>query len=382
MKLGLLYPRSAMHPSISIEFMNGLKACLQHNELQDTINITTDTAGYGGVEKEVMEKVEKLLVIDEADVLVLYLDQKILTPLKPMLEASGKLIIVVNPGADYPQSWQIQPNIIHLSLNHAFLCWLTGALAADKAGTKAAMATSFYDCGYLHGAMMVNNFTIHGGEIMFNYVNNQLYNDSFHINELMAYLASDKQTRKLLCIYDDIPAALFYNSLNRYTDAAELQLYVSPMMFEEKALLIKAGELKFPVNGFMPWHPEINTTANKIFCDAIVAKSGNIPSVFSLLGWEVAQILQKIISSATGYRNGNKAVQYLINTTIDSPRGEMMLHKETQHYIAPVIKAQLNGTGLQKNNVPVNDIESDWGSFVSNPPQGMVSGWTNTYLSY
>ncbi|MBI1782776.1 MAG: hypothetical protein HYR66_15640 [Sphingobacteriales bacterium] len=382
MNIGLLYPGSAMHPSISMEFMDGLKSCLKLNRLQDTIKITAETAGYGGVEKEVKEKVEKLLVVHEADILILYLDQKILTFLKPVLEASGKLIIVVNPGADYPQSWQTQGNIIHLNLNHAFLCWLTGELAVSEPGANAAVATSFYDCGYLHGAMMVNNFTIHGGNIMFNYVNNQAYNNSFHIDELLAYLAGDKLTSKLLCIYDDIPAALFYSSLNNYADADRLQLYVSPMMLEEKAFQIKSGELQFSAEGFMPWQSNINTTSNKLFCDTVLDQSGKAPSIFSLLGWEVALVLQKVIESEINSRNGNGIVQYLLNSDLASPRGEIKLDKQTQHYIAPVIKAQLKGHYLQKNNVAIESIETSWSNFVSNPPQGVVSGWTNTYLCY
>ena len=200
MKIGVLYPRSKAHPGIMVDFVEGIKTALQHQQLDQKVRLISESIGFGGNEKEVYEKVEKLLVLEGADVLVAFVDLRILEIIKPLLYASGKLVLAVNPGANYPENWVPQSNIVNLTLQHGFLCGLTGKLAAQMNKTNAVTATTFYDCGYLHIAAMVKNFVKAGGNIIYNYVNNQPYDDAFDIIPLTDYLSSDKTTQFTLCI--------------------------------------------------------------------------------------------------------------------------------------------------------------------------------------
>ena len=124
MKIGILYPRSNAHPGMMMDFMDGIKTALKHQQLNDHVVLVSESTGLGGNEKEVYEKAEKLLVLEGVDILVAYIDLRVLEILKPLLYASGKLVLAVNPGANYPQNWVPQPNIINLTLQHSFLCWL------------------------------------------------------------------------------------------------------------------------------------------------------------------------------------------------------------------------------------------------------------------
>ena len=382
MKIGILYPRSGAHPAISLDYMDGIKTYLSDNNLSEQFTLIAENAGYGGVDKEVKEKIEKLLIIEDVDVLVIYIDQKILQLLKPILKASGKLIIVVSPGADYPQTWEPEPNIIQLNLNHAFLCWLTGQLAVKEQDTPAIMATSFYDCGYLHSAMMVSNFVLQGGQIKFNYVSNQLYNDNFQINELSGYLSADKETNHLLCIFDALPASLFYRNLKAIPEANRLHLFVSPMMLESLALQELNAGYQFSIDGFSPWMNSLENESNKKFIETMNRQHNKLPTIFSLQGWETAMLLEEVLQSKINHRNGNEVVKQLINTKLDTPRGELKLDKNTQWWLAPVLKCSIPENSVHLNKEIIYEIESDWINFVSNPPRGVVSGWTNTYLCY
>lgn len=383
MKAGILYPRSNAHPGISMEFMEGIKIYLNQCDLLNEIHFYAENAGFGGVEKEVKEKIEKLIIADEVDVLVAYIDQKILQLLKPMLRAWGKLVIAVSPGADYPQTWAAEPNIIHLNLQHAFLCWLSGALAAKGKEAKAAMVTSFYDCGYLHSTLMVNHFTAMGGSIRFNYVNKQQYNETFYINELTDYLSKEKDTDKLLCILDSLPASLFYRHLNRFSLAGNLQLYVSPMMLETKALENAGNGFSFSIEGYTSWSHRINNIANKKFIEIFSQLNNKIPSLFSLQGWETGMILKQVFESSNGnYKDGNELVRQLKSLPIEGPRGMMVLDSATNYFIAPVLKCLLEKENPELKKEWIQEVEKDWNQFIANPVTGMVSGWTNTYLCY
>jgi branched-chain amino acid transport system substrate-binding protein len=383
MKIGILYPRSNAYPGMMMDFMDGIKTALKQQQLNDNIQLVSESTGFGGNEKEVYEKAEKLLVLEGVDILVAYIDLRVLEIIKPLLYASGKLVLVVNPGANYPQNWVPQSNIVNLTLKQSFLCWLTGKLAAPVNKKNAAMATTFFDCGYLHTAAMVKSFVKAGGKITYNYVNNQKYDDAFDIKQLTGYLSSDKETNSLLCVFDSLPASLFYSLLNSYNGADSLHLFVSPMMLEEKALEKMGDGYKFSIDGYLPWHASLENNANRVFLDSYHQQTKRNGNVFSLSGWETGLILHEIFLHSNGnFTDGTELAGRLAKEKINSPRGEMKLDPETNYFIAPVCKCSIK----QNSATPVvewmENPEKEWTGFVESPTEGVSSGWTNTYLCY
>jgi branched-chain amino acid transport system substrate-binding protein len=383
MNIGILYPRSKMHSSLGFDFLDGLKACIKQQELNGQLYLFTESIAFGGTEKEVYEKAEKLLMIDGADVLLAYIDQRVIGVLTPLFYASGKLVVIINPGANYPINWIPQKNMVNLTLLHGFLCWLTGALAGKQKNPNAAMATTYYDCGYLHTAAMVKNLLKAGGNITFNYVNRQPYDDTFDIDQLTEFLSGNNGTRNLLCIFDSLPASLFYKRLNHFAGAGELQLFVSAMMLEQKALEDQGGGFKFSIEGYVPWLISVENEANRSFTDFYRQEVKRLPSVFSLLGWEAGIILQQVLLLAhDDYTNGAAIAAQLTHKSLNTPRGELKLDPVTQYFIAPVGKCSVKKHSGKLEVEWISNFENDWKAFVDEPTEGIVSGWMNTYLCY
>jgi branched-chain amino acid transport system substrate-binding protein len=383
MKIGMLYPRSNAHPGMMPDFMDGLKTALKHQGIHENIQLFWESAGFGGNEKEVYEKVEKMLVLEDADILVAYVDLRVLEILKPLLYVTGKPVLIINPGANYPQNWVPQPNVLNLTLQHGFLCWLTGKLGAEAKTKNAAMVTSFYDCGYLHTAAIVKGFVEPEGSITFNDVNNQRYDDSFEIKQLADFLTSHNDTDALLCVFDSLPASLFYSRLNTLSDAGRLHLFVSPMMLEQKALEQSDKGFKFSINGYLPWHTSLENYANKAFVDSYLQKTKRSATVFSLLGWETALIIQAVFQNCkNNYTDGPAVAEVLKKIKINSPRGEMLLDDETNYFVTPVIKCSLQPDTTAPAMQIIGYSPEEWEAFVKDPVEGAASGWTNTYLCY
>ncbi len=383
MKIGVLYPRSKAHPGMMVDFVDGIKSALKKNQLNTEVELISESIGFGGNEKEVYEKAEKVLTLEEADILVAYIDQRVIALLEPLLHASGKLMIVVNPGANYPENWIPQPNIIYLTLQHSFLCWLSGVQAAKSNSGSAAVATSFYDCGYLHIAGITKGFTNNGGNILHNHVNNCLYNETFEIKVLTDFLIADKETHNLLAVFDTAPASLFYDRLNKYEESNRLHLYVSPMMLEPPAWKTNGNGFNFSIQGHLPYHTATDNEANAEFKNIFTAQTKREPSLFALQGWETALVIQEIVNNCKeNYTDGASVANHLATTVIKSPRGELKLNSETNYFTAPVYK------GLIKNNTEdlqvtlADNAEEEWEKFVADPLTGPSSGWTNTYLCY
>lgn len=381
MKIGVLYPRSKVHPEIMADFVDGIKSALKHYRLTSDVELIAESISYGGNEKELYEKAEKLLSLESADILVAYIDLRVISILEPLLHASGKLMIVVNPGANYPENWVPQPTIIYLTQQHSFLCWLSGLLAAKNNSSGAAMATTFYDAGYLHIAAITKSYMNNGGNIRYNYINNDLYNDTFQIKPLTDFLSLEKETEKLLCVFDTKPAFLFYDRLNKYEGSSRLHLFVSPMMLEQKAW--EGAGFDLSIEGYLPYYAASENKSNIEFRSVFTTHTKREPSQFALQGWEATLIIQEVFNNCKdNYADGASINNHLKTIVIDSPRGNLKMDKETHYFTAPVYK------GVIKNNTeailitPVNDVEEEWKKFVANPLTGPSSGWTNTYLCY
>ncbi|MGF2411502.1 ABC transporter substrate-binding protein [Ferruginibacter sp.] len=379
MKAGILFPLSNTYTGIGADFMDGLQTYLKQQEVFSGISFIKEGIGFGGVEKEIYLKAEKLLISDDVDVLIAYVDEKVLPVLYPLIQATDKVMLVVNPGANYPVNWIAQPNVIHLNLQHAFLCWLTGASAAVSANGHAALASTYYDCGYLHAAAMVKNFMEQGGTIRYNYINNQVYDAAFDIDQLTVFLSANADCTNLLCVFDEKPALLFYQLLQQYTGAKALHLFVSPMMLASKQLSHPTANTSYSIEGYLPWHSETNNAANVEFVKSCTRPA----SIFSLLGWETGMILKKILQRdmATG-NSGDAVIADLKTKTINSPRGVLQLDSETQFYIAPVAKYNLKAGADTPEIEWVSNVEKEWRAFTAVPTEGAVTGWTNTYLCY
>lgn len=379
MKVGILAPASKVYPAIGFEFMNGLRSGLSHKNLISEVEFIVESIGFGGVEKEVYTQAERLLLIEGVDVLLAYVDLKVLDLVQPLFYASNRLIILINPGANYLLNWVPQPNVIHLNLLQSYCCWLTGELAAHQEVKKAANASTFYDCGYLHGAAMVKAYVSCGGEITYNYINNQSYNNEFSVKELTDYLVSNDETKNLLCQFDSLPASMLFERLNASPGAKGCNVFASPMMLKPQAAGQGMENFEFQVYGHTIWDEELQTSENILLKE--VTKSN--PSIFTLLGWDAASVLARIFESgSTGYGDGSEIVNTLKQSKFESPRGEMYLDPDTHYFLSEPILFTYTPGKSKFEKVIQTDFVASWKRFVNEPTQGPITSWTNTYLCY
>ncbi|HTC01633.1 MAG TPA: ABC transporter substrate-binding protein [Ferruginibacter sp.] len=383
MNIGILYPRSKAHPSLLPDFMDGIKASLKQELSEGTMQLFSESIGFGAAEKEVYEKAEKLLVLENADILIAYVDMRVAPILAPLMHASGKLLILVNAGANYPDNWIPQPGTIYLTLQHAFASWLTGSLAGKMKNKNGVFATTFFDCGYLHSAAMIKEFTVAEGNIVFNYINKQAYDNQFEIKQLTDFLAANKNAENLLCAFDSLPASLFYKLLSESEQASSLHLFATPMMLEPDALKGIGEGFPFSIDGHVPWIASQNNDGNKIFKEVYKDKTKRDPSIFALQGWETGLVLKQIfIDCKTYYIDGNKITDHLATIQIDGPRGEMKFNKETHYFFTPVHKCSLKNNTANLESEWINNIDDKWKAFTAIENSSNSAGWLNTYLCY
>jgi branched-chain amino acid transport system substrate-binding protein len=381
LRTGILLPRSTLFPSLGLDILNGIKNYLKKHNLSDDVKLITDNIGFGVNEQEVYSKTEKMLLQEDVDIVVLCADTKITEMLQPLFTASNKILLAVNFGANFPDSWQPAPTSITHSLNFCLHARLTGMLAANEKNKQAANVVSYFDGGYRQCYSMLQSHQENGGVPVFNHITAHKTAE-FTLAPLAEFLEQNSDVNNLLCLFAGDMAEMFYREVSPLQKKYNLNLYVSPMMFDDSLKAALGTEFSIEnVKGFIPWHSSLNNTANDIFKETVFA-AGHMANYFSLLGWETGLILNEIIRLHNeGNTNAATVVKSLTEASFDSPRGWMKIDAATQYSYGPSYLASC------KNNIEISiehekeNIDAAWALFTNEKlPPGESSSWRNTYL--
>lgn len=380
LKTGFLLPRSTVYPIIGHDFLDGFKSYFSTTETGDMPVITTQNIGFGIDEAEVYAKNEELLLKDNVDIVVAFMDSRCAEMIQPLFAATGKILLLVNMGAHY--SYESAPatcTITH-TFNTAFNSWLTGKLASDEQHSKAVFATSYYDAGYLQCFAMATRYLKDSNTIVNNYISH-FKKDQFSTETLEQYLAGDTETDALLCLFSGDVSPLIYQALNKLQQQRPLNLYVSPMMLDGvlKSQLGSGLDLH-NVKGYTAWDEQLDNDFNKEFIKRGSAYTGRTPGIFSLLGWEVGGIVGELNKLYAGGIRGAAAVQELMKMKLNSPRGWLQFDEETQQSYSPAYLISATGNFNLSIDAVEDDTADERKNFTATKPVGEASGWRNTYL--
>jgi branched-chain amino acid transport system substrate-binding protein len=376
--VGLLYPRSSLYPGIGFDVMEAFRCGLKYFEAED-VNLVVENIGIGGVGNEVTEKVEKLLVEHTPQVLIAFLDHFAAEKIEPLCKAANCIMIVMETGGTIPVTWQAIPGRYHITLDAAFGSRLTGSMAG---GVSAALATSFYDGGYLSCNALTTGHTDGGGSICYNYVAPFRF-EEFDIRPLQQAIETLAPEALLAQLSIDM-GALFFREYKTAGLAGRTRFLASPFLLEESFL----DSLEFPfegISGCVPWSRNLEVPQNKIFLQQMQEEAGREASCFGALAWDTAQFVTLVIAAIRTH-NGNriKVTEALKSTAMQSTRGVMELDDKTNYFTAPLYHADLvpaaNGCSMLSLKEEVGQRDTAWKSFTSLPISGIFSRWTNTYL--
>ncbi|MBL0145733.1 MAG: ABC transporter substrate-binding protein [Chitinophagaceae bacterium] len=301
LSVGILLPRSTLFPSLGLDFFNAIKQYLKFCNQFSKVKFITDNIGFGIEEPEIYTKAEKMILQEEADVVIVFADAKIAEMLQPLFTASNKILLVVNFGANLPETWQAAPTTITHSLNFCLHAKLTGKLAAQQNNKQVINTASYYDAGYQICYSMLSGNQQNGGQPLLNHITH-LKLDEFTLDPLKDFLNNNKEVNNLLCLFSGEQAVKFYTQISPLQNEFNLNLFVSPMMLDEslKVLLGDAFTIN-NVKGYIPWHASLQNKDNLDFVTNIQTALTKPANYFSLLGWETGIIVKEILhQSANG----------------------------------------------------------------------------------
>ncbi|MFN8244571.1 MAG: ABC transporter substrate-binding protein [Ferruginibacter sp.] len=381
LKTGFLLPRSTIYPVIGYDFLDGFKSYFNTGDAGNLPGIITHNIGFGIDEAEVYSKNEELLLKDNVDVVIAFMDSRSAEMIQPLFAATGKILLLVNMGAHY--SFDSTPGdcTINHTFNVAFNSWLTGKLAADENHKRALFATSYYDAGYLQCFAMATRYLAEAGNtIVHNYVSHFKKN-LFSISSIEEYLATDPQTNTVLGLFSGDVSPLLYKEISRLQQTRELHFYVSPMMLEESLRPQPGHELPLKnIKGYTAWNSQLPNQANQVFMNEFARFSGRTPGIFSLLGWETAAILYEIEKLREAGTRGVNLVKEVLAMKLESPRGWLRFDADTHQSYSPAYLLSVSDNFSIAIQDTLEETTEERTKFTRSKPVGESSGWRNTYL--
>jgi len=378
MKIGALLPRSVFQPLLQHNFQQGLQAYLQYRQLP--LELIMGNIGFG-TEPELMQaQAEKMLLEQQADVLLMYADQEYVQPIAELARQLNRLVLLVHNSAKYKHAWEPHPNVLSNTLNNTIQCRLTGAYAAGLAN-NAAICTSFYDGGYSHCHALTQSYTDSGGSVVYNFVS-QYKAEEFNAAPLHDFLGANTQVQALLALYNGQLAHLFLQQFQQAAIAKDIQVFASPMMLDE-TLPAVYGELALPfrISAYVPWVSSLDNDANRLLKSQFLSFSGREANLAAMHGWDTAMILEHIFNTADGHRfRAREILAGLSDVKFSSPRGPLHMDAATHHMIAPAWLVQTNEMLEPIVSGSVEDTAPIWHEIINDKTIIPGTGWFNTYL--
>ncbi|MFL5743250.1 MAG: ABC transporter substrate-binding protein [Niastella sp.] len=377
--IGILLPGSTLYPSIAIDFLQGVRCCLKLNGAGD-IALHNMPVGYGINEAEVVAQTEKLLFTHDVDVVLAYVDHRLAQRLSPLVAAAGKLLVITNAGAHYPPTGTTYDNTLFHSLNHNLYSFMTGRLCGSvPAAKKAITATSYYDGGYQHCHAMTNAYTTAGGEIQYNFVSHYKKQE-FNLNPLAAFIQNNPAANALLCLYSGDMARCFYEQIAPLQQQFDLQLYGSPMLFDNTPGDFKeTNPYVREIKGYTGWLPSLDNEHNSRLTTFFQKEHNKAANLFSLQGWETALLINAFLQQQAEGDTVTGAIEYIKKEQVQSPRGQLRI---TDGYAVTGPAYQVTATGRLEVQVQkvVEDCTPAWNDMISQIPDTTFTTWNNTYL--
>ncbi len=379
--IGVLLPGSTLYPSIGMDFLQGMKSCFKFHEYSD-VNYQVGMIGYGLKDDELYTAAEKLVVADDCDVVVAFAGDYHAAKLSPLFAASGKLLIITNGGANYPET--SNPPVSHTlfhSLNDCLCCFLTGKYAArQEGGHGAMMIASFFDGGYRHTHAMNNAFQLSGGAIKHYYVNH-FKKEEFNTDTLKAFIKDNPDVKKVLAVLSGDVARFIFKDLAAIQNESKLQWYASPMMFDCTPGDFEEAKPAVPdgMCGYTNWVPELDNEANQAFLQYYQTANSKEANIFSLQGWENALLIMEYLQQRKDAANTEAAVGHLANKQIAGPRGNIYLNEE-RYILGPAHLVTAKGNLQLTIEDSIGDTSAAWLEMKAQIPDEPFSSWRNTYL--
>ena len=374
-KIGILLPRSDMFPTLSLDFLNGLKLSLS-NLTDKNIEFKYIVESIGNAADDTALRVaEKMILQEEVALTISFCSFYKLKELVTIFDSYKKPLIHLDLGGNVLKKEHTSPYVLHHTLNLWQSAYISGKYAADNFGKKAALAISFYDGGYHLTDAFVQGFTDHGGEIVFSYVSPMDYKSETFESMLSGIKESKPDVVFSLFSYKE--GKKIFETLSKSEINGQIPILAFPLMTDEQ---INTEDYKIKdVYSVASWSFDEDSLEMKEFLSDFKITHVKDPNIFNLLGYEVGTTITHCLKDDGSIASEIKTHLNLKN--IDSPRGELTYNNYNESEISDFKLRKFNYNKIKYHNTVIEILETTISDKTYQKFEDLqLSGWKNPYI--
>lgn len=356
-KVGIALPYSGVYASLGNDIEAGFRLGIETfgAETQDTFSIVTeDTEAKPPVG---LAKVRKLVLQDEADVIVGIVSSGVLGAIRDFVDGAEVPLIVANAGNDEATGEDCSAYITRLSFSNSQVNRPMGQYLYDQGVRKVFTLAPDYAAGQQQIGAFTAAFEAAGGEIV-----GQEFTPFQQTQDFGPYLTNARASGAdaVYVFYAGGEAISFVKQYDSFGLKADLPLYGSGFLTSPLYVNAEGPAAEGVItSGF--YVPTIDNPENASFVAAFQAANDRLPSEYAVAGYDAAHAL--VQASAGGANDRAALADALRNVSFAGPRGETSIDPATNNIVQPIYVyesvAAADGAGMTQKVVAQLDREQD-----------------------
>lgn len=304
-----------------------------------------------------LEVTQKVIEQDQVDIIIGPISSGVAGAMRDTVAAADVLWLISNAGNVLLTGERCASNIFRTSFSSWQTAFPFGPWAFENVAQEYFLAFSNFAFGQQSAQFFTESFTARGGKIL---------------GEVAPPLRTSDFSSFLPAIQSANPPAVFaffsgsdaVNFVNQYAEFGlkdQIPLTGNGFMVEEDVLQAQ-GENALGIKTLLYWALSLDNPANNAFKEAYAAKFGEEPSVFSVQGFDTANVILDVVTRLDGNFDARKNLDEIIRATEgtlldNSPRGTTFrFDKDTHNVILNMFVREVQEVNGRITNVVIDEL--------------------------
>ncbi|MBL1407547.1 ABC transporter substrate-binding protein [Sphingobacterium faecale] len=379
LKIGFLTPFSAVYPFYGQHIMAGVFTALAQYGLAAKDVVFVPVYIGQGQYKMVEEAIQKLLFFEGVDLISGMVNIKSLLEIAPLFDTYNKPGLFIDFGELIHPSVGYAKNVGCISMNYWQSEYALGKWAVEEFGPDGQIIMPTYESGFnLHQAFL-DGAGAAGSRALNSMVMPEHYVDKKHVDLQPFFEAIERDTPNFVhAIFSGSPGTAFLKEwrASKFYDAIPL-LTIENMAYRDMLSDVQHLNLKFYAAA--NWQDTDQSALNQSFTRQFLAANHQPASVFSMLGFELGQVLsqmrQELIKG-----DAAAAIAKFRQSGVTGPRGMINIQGWSMPAY-PMVDINRVVTSDQHINYTVVSQGTALGYDTTQVFEESVSGYLNPYWS-
>lgn len=359
LKIGFLIPYSGVFPALKEDFLQGFLLGLQPGQAE-RMCFLYEFIQMGDL-KKVQDALQKLVMFERVNMVVGIVNNNVISQCTDIYLPRKVPVLINNLGARIPNHHFSNPYLFYNSLHLWKSQWSMGRWAQQQFGGLPSINMSLYESGYsLHECFKLGTAAAGADQVILNILRYKPDSD-VDTSPLINYLLTQEQAHAHVLLSGK-EAQHFLELYREHGCTASMS--VSPFMADVS--LVPDQSLLENMYHATTWSADLQTEESNHFVTAYQDKYEELPTVFSMLGYESGLMVAAEMST-------NK---------VNGPRGGISLTTEPLSALPPVyIRKAVKKNGQIVHEQISKEEGISWSDEALTIGAEMeATGWQNPYL--